>query len=577
MFKAKEFTGIVLDKKSLDLVKIRVTGKKIFLESLERRELVTPLGTGFDSNGTSVSGDKSADEPDDIFGLDEAGEEKQEPGAEEIDFDDLDDLDDLELLDDSEEPEVQEPDIVDEADQADSNEMVLYTYLNADGKNRKHNIGLNIRSGDTVFQSVEDANYLSAKKKEIRDLVENRLQSVYDRIPAPDHYNYFINREGILSIASVDREPDSLKILNRINDISKRSSIFIRDVLPEEVALTGLYRLNYAPRDDADKITGLVQFREAHCRIIFFRGHELLQISPVINEGTGSRGFLNTVFSKLLFQLDTGDVPGLDRLILCDNTLGREAIDFFEENFPDIEVAEFQLNPDVFDVETSDEWKIKEFTTAIAVAVGASGTAGKLYPDLSIIPRYIHERQKVFKLRWHGILLLAAIGLSPIVLNHFYQQNVAEAERLQSENTRYERLISELEQTVRQTEIMEETLAGYQEQLVLLDELSEGNIRLTVSFDRFNRAVEETGGLWISAFRETSDGLHVEGVSMNESNIPDLARQFSNVTLMNVQRAETRERTIFRFTMRINRIIADDRLYTPEASRRIVEFLESIN
>lgn len=572
----KEFLGLVLDNKSLDLAKIRVSGKRIVLENLERRDLISPLDEGYDSRQHTLT-DSSEENPDDIFGLDEA-EPEPEGDIEEFDFDDLDDIgdiDDLKISDEEDEPDSRDLDLVDEADLPESNEMLLYSSIQSTGKGKRKYIGLNIRSGNTVFQFATDTNYSTVKKKEIKDLVRSKLQALHGHVPDADRYNYSVEKDGKLSIASVDREPESLRLLNKIHEISTRSSIFVKDVIPDEIALIGLYRWNYPPGGNESSITGLVQFRESRCRVLFFRGHELLQVSPVINEGTGNKSFLNTVFSKLLFQLDTGEVPGLDRLILCDNTLGRPAIDFFEENFPDVAVSEFRLNPDLFEIDENIALSVSEFTTAIAIATGASGIAAGHYPDLSLIPQYIHERQKVFKLQWHGVILLIAIGLTPVVLNHFYQENIAVTEQLTTENLRYDVLITELEQTVQQTEMMEEMLAIYQEQLLLLNELSEDNIRLTVSFDHFNQAVEEVGGLWITTFREASGGLHVEGISLGERQIPSLARQFANVTLLNVRKDETRERSIFLFSMRINRVVTDENLYTPEESRRIVDFLES--
>jgi hypothetical protein len=73
-------------------------------------------------------------------------------------------------------------------------------------------------------------------------------------------------------------------------------------------------------------------------------------------------------------------------------------------------------------------------------------------------------------------------------------------DNLQAENTRVTSLITDIRPVVEQTQRLEEMLAMYQEQLVLMDELSEDNIRWTVSFDRFNEAVD-IGGLWISAFQ----------------------------------------------------------------------------
>jgi Tfp pilus assembly protein PilN len=497
-----------------------------------------------------------------------------------LDFDNLDDLDDLDNLEDFDDFEeadegIEELDLVDEADQPDSNEMLLFNYLSSIGK-RKHNIGLNIRAGDTVFQFARDTDYSQIKKKELQELVENKLHSVYGEIPSTDQYSYFVRPDGSLAITSIDREPASLTLVNKVNDLYRSSILYIRDIMPDEVALTGLYRQNYPVLDDK-KITALVKFGSKRCRIIFFRGHVVEQVSPVIHEGTGDKGFLSTVFSKILFQLDTGEVPGLDRIILCDNTVGMEAVEFFQRNFPDLEVREFQLNQDIYDINEPDLPKITAFTTAIAIAIGASGLAKDVYPDLSIVPRYVQERQKIFQLQWHGMILLIAIGLSPILLNHFYQQYAEEINHLESETNRVSNMITEIEPIVRETEMLEEMLAMYQGQLVLMEELSDDNIRWTGSFDKFNQSVQDIGGLWITTFRQASDGLEIQGVSLNESRIPALARQFGHVTLLNVTKEEVRERDIFTFTMRINRVVADESLYTPEESREIMEFLESFN
>jgi len=581
MIGTKDYIGLALDNETVDLARVRINGKKIHILDLIRHDLIEPLDQAGNGKSRSLTSDMDLD-IDDIFGIDEDSEESVESEElEDINFEDLDDLDDLDELsnlDDfegvDETEETRELDLVDESDLPDSNELLLFNYLTSVGNKKKHNIGLNIRSGNAVFQFARDHDYTRVKKKELKEIVENKLHSIYGVIPSLDQYSFFVRNDGTLSIVSIDKEPASLQLANKLNDLFKTSSVVIKDIMPDEVALTGLYRQNY-PLEDETMITALIQFGARRSRIIFFKGHEVLQVSPVINEGTSDKGFLSTVFSKILFQLDTGEVHGLDRVVLCDNSTGSEGVEFFQRNFPGIEVENFILDPEIYEVNDQDLPKIMEFTTALSIAIGASGAAKEFYPTLSIIPRYVHDRQKVFQLQWHGIFLLIAIGLSPIILNHFYQQNTSEIEQLQTEEVRLGSIITSLQPVVEQTQIMEEMLGLYQGQLVLLDELSEENIRWTVSLDAFNQAVQDIGGIWITAFRHTSDGIVIDGVSLNESRIPALARQFGHVTLMNVRRDEQRERDVYLFTMKINRVVADENLYTPEETRRITEFLES--
>jgi hypothetical protein len=63
-----------------------------------------------------------------------------------------------------------------------------------------------------------------------------------------------------------------------------------------------------------------------------------------------------------------------------------------------------------------------------------------------------------------------------------------------------------------------------------------------------------------------------------ESRIPDLARQFGDATLLNVRQGrDQRTGHCIMFTMRVNRVVEDESLYTPEESRRIIGIPRTIN
>ncbi|MEX0638970.1 MAG: PilN domain-containing protein, partial [Balneolaceae bacterium] len=535
MIRKNEYIGLAYNGESLSAVTARLSKKRIWLNRFDRLELIEALGDASESGGLSPGGGDEADE-DDIFGIsdevestipvvEDEEEEDVDLGLEELDLDDnVEDEGDL--------------DLVDEAGRAPSNEILLYEYLTSEKKKRQH-VAINILSGNTIFQFLKDTDYSKVKKKELQEVVQSKLHSVYGEIPPRDRYSYFVRENGSLSIASLDHEPPTLTLLNQVNELSS-NKIFIEDVTPDEVALTGLFRLCFPEEDE--KITSLIQFGPRRSRIIFLRGHEVLQVSPVINEGTRNKNFLNTIFSKILFQLDTGEVPGLERIVLADNSVGYDAIDFFRQNFPDLEVIDFPLDPELFVYDEEHSELVREHTTAIAVSVRALGYRTELYPQLSLLPDYVLDRQKVFKLQWHGILILIAIGISPILLNHYYQKFDSEIEQLQSETTRVEGMIAELVPVAEQAEILEEMLVVYQGQLVLMEELTRGTMRWTTTLDRFNRAVSETGGIWITTFRQADNGIVVEGYSMDENRIPILSRQFSTVTLQNVRGEEMRER-----------------------------------
>lgn len=106
-------------------------------------------------------------------------------------------------------------------------------------------------------------------------------------------------------------------------------------------------------------------------------------------------------------------------------------------------------------------------------------------------------------------------------------------------------------------------MSTIQEQLTLLSDLNEDNIKWTVTMDRFNQAVQNTGNMWITSFRQNDDVLMVDGFSLIQSRIPDLANQFETVTLLNVRKQEIREREIYSFSMMIRDVVDDRSLFTP--------------
>lgn len=568
----KEYIGIALDGESLKIVGARTSGNKIVLDRFDRLELIHPIEEDLERSDEFSFTGENRDETEDIFGIQEsqvhAAEEKDpaevEEESEEINLDDID-------LFAEDEGEGEDLDLVDEAGQADTNELLLYDYLLTTGQNKNY-VAANILSGNTIFQFIKGTDYSKSKKKNLQELIQNKLEGIYGGMPPEDYYSYYVRKDGSLSIASIDREPSILSLLNRVDAISS-GKLYVQDMVPDEVALTGLYRMNYD--EGGQRITGLIQFGLHRCRILFLKGHEVLQVSPIINEGTRDRNFLNTVFSKILFQLDSGEIPGLDRIILADNTVGKGAVHFFEKNFPGLDVEDFALDPEIFEVYEEQRAKLANFTTAMAIAVRSTDSGGEYFPELSFVPSYVEERQKVFKLQWHGIILLIAIGLSPIVLNHFYQNNQSTIESLEMETSRYQNLITEIEPTVRQTEYLTEMLQLYQDQLILLEELVDGNIRWSTSLNRFNQAVQNVGEIWITSLRQSENGLSIEGYSMYENRIPALSRQFSNVTLRHVRREQIRDQDLFYFTMLIHDVVADQSLYTPESSRQIRQLLEN--
>jgi Tfp pilus assembly protein PilN len=447
---------------------------------------------------------------------------------------------------------------------------LLYNLLSSTSSERV-DLGISIPAGQTIFQILKDTDFSDTKKKDLQVIVDDRLEALHGVPKGDDFYSYTVRDDGALLLTSIDDEPQLLTLLNKTQDLY-RGKLFINQVLPEEILLLGLIRANYELEENS--ISGVVQFGEEFCRVIFLRGDQLWIVSPVITEGVQSKKFLNTVFSKILFQLDTGEVPNLDRLIICNNSLGDTAIEFFEERFQDVDVSEFNFQDEFLDAENINESSISSFTTAIGAAWAASGFQSENLPKISFLPKYVDDRQKIFKLQWHGFLLLFLILITPIVANHFYTMNAAEIDRLEGNISTLDAQIRSLEATVQRSNEITNELNQIQSKLALLSELNQGTLTWSTNLDQLNSGVRNINSLWITAMRQNqNDAIELAGVARYRNRIPMLADLFNNATLLNVSTNVIRSEEVFEFRYVVGSFFEDDNIYTPESVQGIQEII----
>ncbi|MDZ7715004.1 MAG: hypothetical protein U5J95_02210 [Balneolaceae bacterium] len=378
----KDYIGLDLRENFIQVAHVRSEGGMIKLVKLDKFSLVEKIKSKSSVEGDSYSdaGDVFADEQeaDSIFGLEEGEDEGEEEiegedVKEDLSFEDLEDE-----VEEVEEEDLMSLDMVDETETAQSNEVLLYNIISGIDA-EKVTVGLNIRAGNAIFQIIRDTDFNEVKKKDLIQDLEQKLESIYGVSKSSDYYSYEVREDGSLVLASIEDQPPLLELVDNVREMYT-GKITINEIFPDEVSLVGMIKANYDLQPD--EITGVLQFGQKSSRIFFLKGNEIWQVSPIINEGTDNKSFLNTVFSKILFQLDTGEVPNLDRIILANNSLGEDAVEFFQQNFSDISVSNFTYNERSLISEDTDRMS-NSFTTSIALAWAASGN------DKRIIPRSV--------------------------------------------------------------------------------------------------------------------------------------------------------------------------------------------
>lgn len=559
MFGSKEYIGLAFQDDVISMARLRKEGSTLKLIKLDRISLIEEITIGGPPEGEGGGSQEAIDEEaESVFGLEEEQEEPEE--EDDLGLDELEEADDIGL------------DMVEEADQEDTNEMVLYNLL-TDLDEGQITVGLNIPCGSTMFQINRDTDFSDVKKKDLIEDIEDKLLSIYGEPKSSDNYSYEVRDDGSLLLASTENEPISLKLLNNARELYS-GKLQIQDITPDEMLLVGLARANY--EFGADEITGIIQFGKEHCRVVFMKGKEVWHVSPIINEGTSSKSFLNTIFSKVLFQLDTGEVPNLDRILLANNTIGEEAINFFEDNFPDVSVDNLKPAEELIDTENVDADSIPSFTTAIGTALAAEGELDAYLPELTFLPKYVVDRQKIFQLEWHGMLILFLIFLTPLTFNYFYLQNSDKITSLNNELNQVQAQLENIQPVVQKSQELQSNLSTLRQKLVMLDTLAQNSKEWSTKMDILNEGMRDIGSTWITSMSEQSSGsIFIQGYSLYKNRIPRVVNIFDQATLMNVNFEDMREQEVFSFAISVSSFSKADSMYSPSTPPEVQKLIQS--
>ena len=557
MFGKNEYVGLIVQDDLIRVARLRVEGGTPKIIKLDRFSLVEKIDQQAQNRDLDGGTEQEVvfeedDDADSIFGLEEDEEE---------DIEDDFDLSELE----EEEDEDMELDMVEEAETPQTNELLIYNIL-SDIDSEKVYLGLNIPAGHTIFQVIRDTDFSEVKEKDLIQDLEDKLESIYGTPKSSDKYSYEVREDGSLLLGSVEDESITLKAVNRARELYT-GKIDIKSIIPDETVLVGLVRANYEL--EADEMTGIIQFGKETCRVVFMKGEEIWLVSPIINEGTAKKSFMNTVFSKILFQLDTGEVPSLDRILLANNTRGSDAVDFFKQNFPDIHVENLEIRDEFVDSMSVDSSSIPAFTTAIGSALAASGVKEEVFPKLSFIPKYVQDRQKIFQLQWHGMLILFLIFLTPITFNYFYTQNARQIDAYESDLNQMNAQIERLEPIVNEVDVLQQDLSVLKEKLVMLDTLTQGSKEWSVKLGLLNDGIQSVGSTWLSSFSQSGDGTFIQGYTLYRNRIPKIVNIFDEATLLSVNNEEMREKQVYTFSILIQSFAESDSIYSPSSPEEV--------
>lgn len=463
-------------------------------------------------------------------------------------------LEGVDLLDASSNAPILQEGVAEEAEGSETNNSVILGLL-TDYPSFKYQFGYSISEPSVYYQTFEDSFGLSGGKLK-KKLVEE-LSKIRATKPSADAVAYIKATEG--QILSVIREDglSLIEILEAIKDFIGKRIPRVSFIETSDISLMNLVRANYDV--GSEEISVIMYVGSEFSRLIFLKGKDFLHFAPVISEGRTSPNIENTLYSRILLEQDSAGIMRLDRIFLAGEAHKLELKQFLSPQFAEAPI-EYLIprNLDTGALQQSVEEITSEYAVPISAAMRILDPKNPEYYSIDLLPQSFREGQKVFKLAWHGYVLMLLIFLGTL----FFTTRIADqAEDVRAANRALQEKQLQQSENERLQKILDSLTAQNQQYISALevyDNIVPNYNRWSKVFYHLTQSVEDVNSLWIGDIQTKPDStIELTGYTLYRPRIPRIANMFEKATLQSVELQEIRGKTVYKFILSIQKLDSD--------------------
>ncbi len=442
---------------------------------------------------------------------------------------------------------------VDGGEEANSNASVLLGVLAEVGSPRKYTFSYALTEPAVTYQEFD--NDFGLKGDKLRKRIVQELTQTRASVPQADAVNYIPTAgSGILSIVREDGM-HVFDLLSELRTFLGGRTPDIKIIHSADLALMEAVREGYELQ--ADEVTLLVYVGHDYSRIVFMQGEEYLHFAPIISEGYESPNIENTLYSRILLEQDNIALTRIDRILLAGEGHKINLIDSIGPQFSAaqveyVKVPTLDIGPEVGEAgEAISEYAIPIMTAWKALQPKKKGTYA-----INLVPMFIVEGQKAFKLAWHGwIAALLIIGSIVFFYTSVLSRN-NEIYRARNELSQKQAKLAELDVYRMRREELTADILRYSNATTVYDSIAPGADRWSRVLHYLANSVEDLNSLWITNVRpdQNPQFILITGRCLYRGRVERIASLFEKATLREVRTVEVRKKVIYEFDISIEQV-----------------------
>jgi len=316
-----------------------------------------------------------------------------------------------------------------------------------------------------------------------------------------------------------------------------------------EFALAHEIQVSYSVSENEH--VAVLLFAKSFTKVFFMRGSEIEIVLPTIHEGAESKNVCDTVFSKILFEFDSGNIGPLHRMILVGEIDKAKAEQFFREKLPTLVVQRFE------NVRTTISAEVEPFGRRIAyygvpIALALKLLDGKGEPpyNQNFLPHRIHDKQAVYKIAWHGFAMLLVLFLCALFLSFESFKKAQEIKLAQESLASMNQELLRLSSVQAEVDSIRMMISNLEKGSSLLDSLTQSTTRWTPVLETFSDAFNATGNFSIVRLETPSpSNLIVDAEISSREQVAELERFIAKSKIVSVLNTKEENNNALKITM----------------------------
>ncbi|HRY84065.1 MAG TPA: hypothetical protein P5533_05480, partial [Candidatus Cloacimonadota bacterium] len=336
-------------------------------------------------------------------------------------------------------------------------------------------------------------------------------------------------------------------LLEMVRDYQRKSRLALYYQLADanDIALTDYFHQLVS---GVEKRMLLVYLGEDYRKAFVFENGNWKDTLPL--QITQKKPDIEVIASKLSLALDSSGHDYPEAIVICGDLVSQEGLEYLRGQFDNTELS--FLGFPYFIVndakpELMDQAYLSRFALPIALAFKALHPDDVFFTPSNFLPANIVEGQKVFKIAWHGFLVLALVFLFTI----FFTFRLLQANKAYIDAKKQDR---ELTQTLAQRRIEAKEIQEIRGKLELHQKSIEA-MRTVLDkknpwsylLDIINRKMASNPTSWLSNLRLDKDKLILTGSTTNRANVIQFAQMLPNAQIKKVTASKIRQYTVWLF------------------------------